>query len=90
MADPAKTVQEGYTLYAGSGIDSMGIPYYMTQLNEFVRDFSEMFNEIESTGKNLNGDTPPQFFEASQLQERYMIFPTAAYTETLLLARLQR
>jgi len=64
VADPAKTVQEGYTLYAGSGIDSMGIPYYMTQLNEFVRDFSEMFNEIESTGKNLNGDTPPQFFEA--------------------------
>ena len=62
IADPEKTVAEG--LNAGSAINARGIPYYMTQLNEFVRNFSEMFNQIESKGQNLNGDTPPTFFEA--------------------------
>ena len=64
IADPEKTVAEGYFLNAGSAINARGIPYYMTQLNEFVRNFSEMFNQIESKGQNLNGDTPPTFFEA--------------------------
>ena len=64
IADPEKTVAEGYLLNAGSAINARGIPYYMTQLNEFVRNFSEMFNQIESKGQNLNGDTPPTFFEA--------------------------
>ena len=59
IADPEKTVAEGYLLNAGSAINARGI-----QLNEFVRNFSEMFNQIESKGQNLNGDTPPTFFEA--------------------------
>lgn len=63
VANPKKAVEEGYSLNAGAGINSRGIPYYMTQLNEFVRNFAEQFNNIESQGQNLNGDTPPTFFE---------------------------
>ena len=28
----------------GATIDSMGIPYYMSQMNEFIRNFAERFN----------------------------------------------
>ena len=63
IANPQKAVEEGYYVNAGSAVNACGIPYYMTQLNEFVRNFSELFNEIESKGQNLNGDTPPTFFE---------------------------
>lgn len=63
IADPQRAVDEGHTANAGSAVNAKGIPYYMAQLNEFVRCFSELFNEIESKGKNLNGDTPPTFFE---------------------------
>ena len=63
IANPDKAVEEGYSLNAGSGVNARGIPYYMTQLNEFVRNFAELFNNIESQGQNLNGDTPPTFFE---------------------------
>ena len=63
IANPQKAVEEGYYVNAGSAVNARGIPYYMTQLNEFVRNFSELFNEIESKGQNLNGDTPPTFFE---------------------------
>lgn len=54
---------KGYTLISGSGIDAMGIPYYMSQINQFIRNFSELFNNIESEGENLNGDKAPTFFQ---------------------------
>lgn len=64
LANPEKAVAEGYMLNAGSGMDSKGIPYYMAQLNEFVRNFSELFNDIERQGEDLNGDAAGMFFEA--------------------------
>ena len=82
IADPEKTVAEGYLLNAGSAINARGIPYYMTQLNEFVRNFSEMFNQIESKGQNLNGDTPPTFFEAiTSTAKVYDFSKSAAYSK---------
>ena len=63
VANPAAVVADNATLSAGSGINERGIPYYMTQLNEFVRSFAELFNKAESKGQNMNGDTPPTFFE---------------------------
>ena len=63
VANPAAVVADNATLSAGSGINERGIPYYMTQLNEFVRNFAELFNKAESKGQNMNGDTPPTFFE---------------------------
>lgn len=51
-------------LTTGSGIDTMGVPYYMAQLNQFVRNFARLFNDIESTAEDLNGDPAGTFFQA--------------------------
>lgn len=41
----------------GSSIDYQGIPYYMNQMNEWVRTFAEKFNDILTSG--VNGDNDP-------------------------------
>lgn len=63
VINPEKSVQNGHVLIAGSDIESRGIPYYMAQINEFVRNFAELFNDIESTGQDLHGNMAPTFFE---------------------------
>ena len=40
----------------GESIEYKGIPYYMTQFNEFVRTFAESFNDIHETGQDFYGD----------------------------------
>ena len=49
----------------GESINYKGIPYYMEQLNEFVRTFSKAFNEIHRTGKDLNGNSGMDIFSAT-------------------------
>lgn len=49
----------------GVTVDYKGIPYYMAQLNEFIRTFAEKFNSIHREGTNLNGDTEVDFFAAT-------------------------
>lgn len=46
----------------GESVDYMGIPYYMSQLNEFVRKFAETFNNIHEGNQDLNGNTVGYFF----------------------------
>src|SRR5690606_20412284 len=46
----------------GESVDYMGIPYYMSQLNVFVRAFAEAFNNIHTEGQDLNGKTAKIFF----------------------------
>jgi flagellar hook-associated protein 1 FlgK len=45
----------GKTATMGAAIDCKGIPYYMTQLNEFVRTLSKTINDI-FTGEDENGN----------------------------------
>ena len=40
----------------GEAIDAKGIPYYMAQMNEFLRAFTKEFNNIMYDGDNLYGD----------------------------------
>ncbi|MBE5937787.1 MAG: flagellar hook-associated protein FlgK [Lachnospiraceae bacterium] len=40
----------------GESIEYKGIPYYMAQLNEFVRTFSRAFNEIHNAGYDLKSE----------------------------------
>lgn len=40
----------------GSSINYQGVPYYMQQMNEWVRTFSEKFNEILMGGYDLEGN----------------------------------
>lgn len=53
----------------GSKVNFRGIPYYMAQLNEFVRTYSEQFNAIQKSG--WNGYSAPdsqlgiEFFNAT-------------------------
>ena len=55
---------EGATGKCGSGVDAMGIPYYQAQINEFIRNFAEAFNDIERSGENLNGELADSVFVA--------------------------
>ena len=55
----------GETAAIGDSIDYKGIPYYMAQMNEFVRTFSSAFNEIHRTGQDLNGDAGIDFFNGT-------------------------
>ncbi len=49
-------------VYIGDDVDYKGIPYYMSQLNEFVRTFAREFNDIHEQGKNLDGESGQPFF----------------------------
>lgn len=52
----------------GASVDSMGIPYYMAQMNEFLRSFTAKFNEIMNDGVDLNGNAADyySFFTATE------------------------
>lgn len=52
----------GGKVSVGDSVDYMGIPYYMSQLNEFVRKFAETFNKIHSGNEDLNGNKVGNFF----------------------------
>lgn len=69
-------VQNGYSLTCGSRVEGMGIPYYQAQMNEFIRNFTEMFNEIEKTGQTLTGEKSPAFFEG--ITKTGMVYDFAA------------
>lgn len=49
-------------IVVGKSVDSMGIPYYLSQFNEFLRNFTEMFNDIQKTGETLDGEKMGAFF----------------------------
>ncbi|MCR5776856.1 MAG: flagellar hook-associated protein FlgK [Lachnospiraceae bacterium] len=40
----------------GTSVAYKGIPYYMAQMNQWVRDFARIFNTIEKTGEDLDGN----------------------------------
>lgn len=46
----------------GTSVDAMGVPYYQQQINEFIRNFTEAFNDIEKQGVDLNGKPMGSFF----------------------------
>ena len=43
-------VADGSTATVGKGIDYQGVPYYMSQMNEWIRTFSQKFNDILTSG----------------------------------------
>ncbi len=47
---------EGKTAQIGQSIDAKGVPYYLAQMNEFLRTFAQSFNDIMLGGQNLYGD----------------------------------
>ncbi len=53
---------EGSQLVCGETVDAFGVPYYQSQITEFVRNFVKMFNDIEKKGVDLTGSPMGAFF----------------------------
>lgn len=49
----------------GDGIAYQGIPYYMSQMNEWLRTFSQKFNDILASGYDVNGAKGAMMFTAN-------------------------
>lgn len=62
---------DGKKLMVGSDVDFMGIPYYQNQMNLFLRNFCEKFNQIQHGGEgnargvDANGNPMGAFFVAN-------------------------
>ena len=67
---PNKDQDTGKEAIMGERIDCKGIPYYMTQLNEFVRTLSKYMNNIFTEGVDANGDKGLDFFTAMDLSSK--------------------
>lgn len=46
----------------GAGLSYQGVPYYMNQMNEWVRTFAQKFNDILTSGYDSNGDQGIKMF----------------------------
>ena len=50
----------------GTDLSYQGIPYYMSQMNEWIRTFSQKFNDILTSGYSGNGDPGVKMFTGNQ------------------------
>lgn len=48
--NPPSAAVEGSTASVGKSVTYQGIPYYMAQMNEWIRTFSQKFNDILTSG----------------------------------------
>ncbi len=53
----------------GDSISYQGIPYYMNQMNEWIRTFSQKVNDILTSGYDVNGDKGTMLFTANMATE---------------------
>ncbi|MCI5587469.1 MAG: flagellar hook-associated protein FlgK [Lachnospiraceae bacterium] len=51
----------------GDAVPYRGIPYYMSQINEFLRTFSANFNQIQNKGYDMNGNFGKDLFVAKDI-----------------------
>lgn len=58
-------IDNGYTAHVGTAVSAKGIPYYVAQLNEFVRTYAQEFNRIQNEGLDLYDEKGIDFFNAS-------------------------
>ena len=61
----------------GTSIDFKGIPYYQSQMNEFLRAFAKKFNDIQHTGVDLYKNPMQSFFVAESVQGTELGFADA-------------
>lgn len=62
--DTMNEMMMGADVRIGETIDAMGIPYYMSQTSEFLREFAERFNAYQKGGVDLNENPMGSFFIA--------------------------
>lgn len=56
----------GKTATIGNEISYQGVPYYMNQMNEWLRTFAQKFNDILTSGYNSNDDPGVIMFTAKK------------------------
>ena len=61
----------------GTAIDFKGIPYYQSQMNEFLRNFTKAFNDIQHTGVDLYKNPMQSFFVADSVNGTELGFADA-------------
>ena len=61
---PVTKSEDESDVIIGCDIDYKGIPYYMSQLNEWVRTFAREFNNLHTSGEDLKGRKGLDFFNA--------------------------
>lgn len=77
---------DGKIASIGESVDSMGIPYYQAQMNQFLRCFAAAFNDIEFDGEDLYGNKTNDysfFTGTDQISGEEYVFgksPNGAYT----------
>lgn len=54
--------REGKPASIGASLNYQGIPYYMNQMNEWVRTFAQKFNDIVTSGYDSNGEQGIKMF----------------------------
>lgn len=57
-------VLDGRTVTCGKAVSGMGVPYYQSQINEFLRNFMKLFNDYEKCGVDLDNNPMGGFFVA--------------------------
>lgn len=57
------------TASIGTGVDYQGVPYYMSQMNEWIRTFAQKFNDILTSGYNSENLQGLQMFVANHLTD---------------------
>ncbi len=87
----------------GKDVDALGVPYYMAQMNNFIRTFAKAFNDIEREGMTLEGEEMGTFFTAETItgneyhfdkedknvNSQYDIENAAGFNDRTLLANFQ-
>lgn len=65
LKEPVRAYADEEFSSVGLTVDYKGVPYYMEQMNEFLRTYAKRFNEIHKSGVDLNGTAGMDFFTAS-------------------------
>ena len=60
------TNDRGKKAEIGTNLSYQGIPYYMNQMNEWIRTFSQKFNDILTSGYSGNGDPGVKMFTGNK------------------------
>ncbi len=65
LTEPVRNYADEEISFIGRSVNYKGIPYYMAQMNEFLRVYAKKFNEIHKSGVDLNGEAGQDFFTAT-------------------------
>lgn len=78
---------DGMNASIGAAVDTRGIPYYIAQMNQFLRSFGSKFNDLMMDGEDLNGKHTDyySFFTGTDLGGKEYLFgkSNAGYGKTV-------